>query len=87
MPSDEHKIFNYRLSRARRIIENSFGILVAKWRIFKTPINADVYLVESITESCVCLHNWLRNKNTNYITRELVDHDVNGKEVLGKLLL
>lgn len=54
------RIFNYRLSRARRIIENTFGILVSRWRVFRKPISMNPKTVDKIVMATICLHNFLK---------------------------
>lgn len=46
------------------MIENAFGILTARWRIFKGPISASPETVQLIIEATVCLHNYLGQTET-----------------------
>ncbi|CAI6359343.1 unnamed protein product [Macrosiphum euphorbiae] len=59
MPKDED-IFNYRLSRARRTIENAFGILASRFRIFRKPIIASEKTIINITKATIVLHNFIK---------------------------
>lgn len=61
--SYESKIFNYRLSRARRMIESIFEILENRFRVLLNPINLSAEKVEVITLACIVLHNYLAALN------------------------
>lgn len=56
---------NYRLSRARGIVENAFGILVQKWRLFHRPLEVSPDLVRTIDMATCVLHNFLREKKSD----------------------
>ena len=55
----ERRIYNYRLSRAHRIVENTFGIFANRFRVFMSPIKLHPAKVEAIVLACCSLHNFL----------------------------
>ena len=60
--------FNYRLSRARRVAENAFGMMASRFRVFLTTINVNPKTVEKIVLASCILHNLLRDYSPdNYI--------------------
>lgn len=56
-------IYNYRLSRARRTTENTFGILCAFFRIFFQPIATHPETTDKLILCACILYNLLREAN------------------------
>ncbi|KMQ82929.1 nuclease harbi1-like protein, partial [Lasius niger] len=61
--TDEQRVFNYRLSRARLCIENTFEILVSRWHILHKRLCSSVANAEEIFKTLVCLHNFIISYN------------------------
>ena len=76
----EKRIFNYQLSCARRVVENAFGILANRWRVFLTTIKLCPEKVTYLILAACCFHNYLVEKNklsyTSAADAENGDHTV-----------
>ena len=57
-----NKEFNYRLSRARQTVKCTFGILSARFRVFKHTFECKLETVDIIVFACCVLHNYLRTQ-------------------------
>ncbi|XP_033112750.1 protein ALP1-like [Anneissia japonica] len=72
--TEEEEVANYRISRGRRTIENTFGVMAARWRIFRRPIRANIDTVDRVVKAVVCLHNFLmQTDNAHYLPNGFVD--------------
>lgn len=83
----EERIYNYRISRARRIVENAFGILASRFRVFGQPLALKVETTTKIVKATCAIHNWLRITSAgSYTPPGSFDYEdmVNANVVLGQ---
>lgn len=78
------RVFNYRLSRARRIIENVFGICAARFRILRRPIYLHPSKATKIVLAICALHNFLMERKSVYTTSNDFDRELNGQTIPGQ---
>lgn len=68
------KVFNYRISRARRTVENTFGIISSVFRVLRKPIFLELDKAEVVVMAIVLLHNYLRrHARTTFFKQELIE--------------
>ena len=80
---EKEKIANCRLSRARRIVENAFGIATSRFRVFRRAICANVETAQKIVKAVLAVHNFLmygRSFSTSceYCPADFIDSEVEG---------
>lgn len=79
--TEEKRVFNFRLSSARRCVENAFGILAARWRLLRKPIECQPEAVEDYVKAMCVLHNYLgastqQSTSTNPSTLQSISNRV-----------
>jgi len=71
-----NRIFNYRLSRARRIVENVFGIIANRFRVLRKPLIQNPTSTVNIVLAICVLHNFLmstQGSRSSYLQPGLLD--------------
>ena len=69
------RIYSYRLSRARRVVENAFGILSQRFRCFLTTMQLRPDNIKLVTMCACVLHNLILTREQHAIQIQDVDRE------------
>lgn len=77
------RIYNYRLCRARRVVENAFGILSQRFRIYFRRIQAAPNNVDYVILATCLLHNFIKKYDRHtYTYNQNTEDEVDGQSCL-----
>ncbi|WAR10027.1 hypothetical protein MAR_035103, partial [Mya arenaria] len=79
----DERIFNYRCSRARRVVENAFGILANRFISLLTTLGMRPSTVTKTVMACMTLHNLMRTRFPNIQNADLDREDEQGQFIAG----
>ncbi|KAG5865485.1 hypothetical protein JTB14_033916 [Gonioctena quinquepunctata] len=79
------RVLDYGLSRARRIVENAFGIFSAVFRVLRKLMHLEPDEASLVVLSTIHLHNFLRKSSSSiYSSLRTFDFEDNGATVTGQ---
>nr|CAH7767345.1 unnamed protein product [Callosobruchus chinensis] len=85
-PRSPERVFNYRHSRARRVVENALGIVSSVFRVLRKPMLLEPLIATKVVLSTLYLHNFLRKPPSRgiYTPPGSLDTDQNGATINGR---
>jgi len=82
----KERIFNYRICKARRVVENVFGLASSVFRVLRKPMLLEPEKAQLVAMSFACLHNFLRRSSdlaAIYTLPGTFDYEENGRVIEG----
>ncbi|KAL8557545.1 hypothetical protein ACS0TY_004838 [Phlomoides rotata] len=62
-PQNYKEFFNMNHSKARNVIERTFGQLKKRWAILRSPSFYPINIQNKIILACALIHNFIRNES------------------------
>uniref|UniRef100_A0A1E1VYI0 DDE Tnp4 domain-containing protein n=2 Tax=Pectinophora gossypiella TaxID=13191 RepID=A0A1E1VYI0_PECGO len=78
--SEAQTTFNERLSRARKVVEDAFGILYQKFGIYNKSINMNPIHVDTLILATCILHNIMRSYEIEYLNQHEMQQPIHRNE-------
>ena len=86
-PKDsKERIFNYRIFRARRVVEDVFGLLLSVFRVLRKPMLLEPEIAQLVAMTVAYLHNFLKRSSDSaaiYTPPSTFVYEGNGRVIEG----